>query len=197
MQGDYAQAKIDYDNALALNPTADFPYAFSMMLALREGRISDAVNFMQIIVTEFPDTTLSKRMVSALSAEDIVFGPIFSAVGNLILGQYEAALVDIDASLAADEGFAESYMLKGLAHCNLDEYEEAEAAYSAGISIDPDLAILYMLRADVRFSLGDTQGSLEDAATARNVNLSDEFNALLDAGLTEGITCKNFFEYQP
>ena len=195
--GDYDQSRADYDRALELGPTADFPYAFSMMLALREGRLSDAVGYMQTIVTEFPDTTFSTRMVRALGTEDVIFGSIFPAVGNLLLGQYEATLEDIDTALAIDDNMTELYLIKGMALCNLDDFEAAEAAYSRGIEIDPDLALLYALRGDVHLAMGNVAAALEDTNAAREFNLGEEFDSLLDAGLTGEVTCKNFFDYQP
>ena len=42
LKGDYAEAKTDLERAIALHPNANFPYPIATLIALREGRISDA-----------------------------------------------------------------------------------------------------------------------------------------------------------
>jgi tetratricopeptide (TPR) repeat protein len=197
LTGDYLLAQSDLDRSLELSPTANFPYTFSIILALRDGRITDAFNNIQFIVNDFPDTTLSTRMMRAIGTENSLLGPIFPAVGNLILGQYEAALTDIDVALAIDDNLAELYMMQGLAYCSLEDFEAAEAAYSNAIERDPEFALLYMLRANARFELNNLAAALEDVGIAQGFSLGAEFDTLLDAGMAGEVTCQNFFDYQP
>ena len=53
--GDYAAAEADLERSIALHPNTNFPYPFATLIALREGRISDARQLMQTALTEFPD----------------------------------------------------------------------------------------------------------------------------------------------
>jgi tetratricopeptide (TPR) repeat protein len=148
-------------------------------------------------LTEFPDTTLSERIMRALGTDDLIFGPLFPAVGHLILGQYDESLQNIDAALAIDDNIAELHMMQGLAYCSLEDFEAAEAAYSNAIERDPEFALLYVLRANARFELNDLAAALEDVSIARGFNVGAEFDALLDAGVAGEVTCQNFFDYQP
>jgi len=58
------------------------------------------------------------------------------------------------------------------------------------LSIEPTYPLLYLLRAEVRKDQNNVVGALADAASARQANLSAEFNALLDDQTT---TCENFW----
>ena len=45
----------------------------------------------------------------------------------------------------AEPSYSEMYLLKGLSYCNMDEYQKAEEAYSAGLEVDPSFTVLYFL----------------------------------------------------
>ncbi len=202
LKGDYALAQADIDRALALDPQANFPYAFALMLALRDGRIDDTEALIGETLDLFPNPTLGNRILTATFGEDlpknfpIDYGNTLSAFGNVLLGQYEAAIDDAEAALVVSPDRAELYMIQGLAHCNLRDYAAAEMAYSRAIENDPDLAVLYLLRAEARKKLGGTNlvGALSDFAVARRAELGDEFAQLVEDGFNDIVTCENFLD---
>jgi tetratricopeptide (TPR) repeat protein len=193
LKGDYAQAKADLDRSLALHPTANFPYPIATMIALREGRIGDARTLMQTVLTEFPDPSEANRIIAALYGDQnaLIWGPIFSAFTNQVIGQYENVVRDTEAALALNNQLSDLYLIQGFAYCNLRRYPEAETAYTQGLDIEPNYPLLHLLRAEVRRNQNNLIGALADVADAREANLSAEFNALLD---DSSATCENFWE---
>ncbi|MBI1258820.1 MAG: protein kinase [Chloroflexi bacterium] len=192
LKGDYADAKTDLDRAIALHPNANFPYPIATLIALREGRISDARQYMHTVLTDFPDPTAATRIIEAIYGDQnaLIWGPIYSAFTNQVIGQYQNVVRDTQAALALDSHISDLYVMQGFAYCNLHEYPEAETAYTQGLSIEPGYPLLFLLRAEVRKDQNNVVGALADAAAARQANLSAEFNALLDDQTT---TCENFW----
>ncbi len=200
LKADYRQASVDLDTSLRLEPNANFPYLFSVSIALREGRIADAQQLMREVLARFPDPSLGNRTITATYGDQfpIPFGPLFSAFGNLLLGRYEDVITDAEQGLVMDSQIPEIYMLQGLAHCNLDDDESAVDAYTAAIELAPDFYTLYLLRGDARFRADDVDGSNQDAATATDPDngLDNALMPYLLAGVRGELTCKNFFSYE-
>ena len=195
---DFEQAKIDYARSLELGPEAVFPYPFLMMLALRDGRITDATGYLNIIVTEYPDSSLSVRMMRAFGADQaMVFGEVFPAFGNLILGQYQEAIQAVENSLAVDDSVPDLYLLRGFAECGLEDYAAAEADFTTALETDSDFAVIYLLRSGVRFAQDNFTGAAEDVIKAQSFDLGEEYAAFIEAGVNGEVTCANFFAYQP
>ncbi|NWF68100.1 MAG: protein kinase [Chloroflexi bacterium] len=192
---DFTGAQEDYARVFTMNPDANFPYIASTVLALRQGRIADTRGYVQTVLTRFPDPTLANRISQVYYGRRAqnVFGPLFNAFGSLLLGQYEQGIAAAQQASAVMPTLADPYLIEGYAHCNLEQYEEAEAAYSQGILLDPDFAILYMLRAEVRQNLGRLPGALQDVRALRAVDLGAEFAQLVAQGVSGEVTCANFF----
>jgi serine/threonine protein kinase/tetratricopeptide (TPR) repeat protein len=197
LQGDYEQARADLDQAIALGPTANFPYFTSLILAIRQGRWIDLQNLLQAVITQYPDPLFSTRTLQAIYGEgsDNVFGPMFAATGNLLLGQYDQAATAAQQTLEKNDQLADMYLAWGLALCNQGQYEAAEAAYSDGITVEPGHIALHALRAEVRLRLGQTTESLADADVVLNSELGDAFAPLLQAGISGEWSCETFFDF--
>jgi Flp pilus assembly protein TadD len=92
LNGEYDLARADYERAIALGPKANFPYVFSAMIALREGRMADAAALMKTVLADFTDPAFGNRIILALYGDEIpiIWGPTFSAFGNLILGLWKS-----------------------------------------------------------------------------------------------------------
>ncbi len=198
LEGDFETAKGLYERSIALGSNASWPYILSSMIALREGRISDATSLIDVILTEFPDPEFGMRLVSSFfgtNARD-PWGPAFSAFINAMLGQYDDVLEYTEQALEEYQ-FADAYMLQGLAYCNLGDYEQAEAAYDNAIELEPDFAVLYLLRAEVRLKQGDQIGALADFGAATQLSPGGEFEAVLADASSGNIGCENFFSYRP
>lgn len=196
LQGDYARAREDYAQAITLGPDANFPYIVSLLIALHEGRLADMAHYLDTIVTEFPDPAFSTRMVQALFGEEVpnIFGPMFAAAGNLILGQYDRVIPETGAALAVLP-LADMYLAQGVAYCNLGDYAAAEEAYTQGIALEPDYVALYALRAEVRLRQDNMPDSLADGEVVLQSDLGDTFAPLIEAGLAGEWRCENFFSY--
>ncbi len=193
LKSDYGQAKTDLDRSISLHPNTNFPFPLATMIALRQGRISDARQLMHTVLTQFPDPSFANRIIQALYGEQnhLIWGPLFSGFTNLVIGQYQSVVSDTQAVLAINDQLADVYLMQGFADCNLHQYPEAEAAYTSGLAIDPHYPLLYALRAEVRRDQGNLVNALSDVTEARKANLSDEFNALID---NPKISCENFWE---
>jgi tetratricopeptide (TPR) repeat protein len=167
------------------------------MIALREGRMADAAALMHTVLTEFPDPAFGNRIILALYGDEVpnILGPTFSAFGNLILGQYDAAIRDSKAALAINDQLADLYFMQGFAYCNLEEYAAAEAAYTRGLETDPDFIVLYLLRAEVRTKQNNLVGAFEDVGTAQASELGDALAGLIAASQSGALSCENFFSY--
>jgi hypothetical protein len=57
------------------------------------------------------------------------------------------------------------YLLQGLSYCNIDGYQKAEEAYSAGLKVDPSFTMLHFLRAEVRSKMGNANGAAQDTGS--------------------------------
>jgi serine/threonine protein kinase/tetratricopeptide (TPR) repeat protein len=197
LKGEYDLAKADYERSFALGPKANFPYAFSAMIALREGRMADAAALMKTVLTKFPDPAFGNRIILAVYGDEvpIIFGPTFSAFGNLILGQYDRVVRDTEVALTINDQLVDLYFMQGFAYCNLKEYAAAEAAYTRGLETDPDFIVLYLLRAEVRAKQNNLGGAFEDVGTAQASELGDALAEVIAASQSGALSCENFFSY--
>ena len=82
-------------------------------------------------------------------------------------GNYEDALACTDLSITGYEGdeigLGDLYLRKGYLYTLLEDYESAETWLNRGIELHSSPEA-YLTRAQVRLSLGDTQGALDDVA---------------------------------
>jgi tetratricopeptide (TPR) repeat protein len=124
-----------------------------------------------------------------------VFGPMYAAFGELLLGQYERALENVDQALAINPNIADLYLVQGLAHCALGDYQAAEAAYTRGIEVEPDYIALYALRAETHLRQKDLTAVNADARVVIQSDLAPMFAALMQAGLTGEWQCDQFFDF--
>ncbi len=195
--GQYDLAKADYERALELGPNANFPYAVLLMMAIREGQFVTMQDMLTTIITRFPDPTQSARILDATFGPGMpsVWGPAFSAMGNVLLGQYETAVEDTQAALAIYPPFSDMYFVQGLAYCNLDYYPAAEEAYSKGIELDPNLTVLYVLRAEARARQQNLTGVMEDMKAVQDSPLADQMLPLFDLASRGELSCKDFFTF--
>jgi serine/threonine protein kinase/tetratricopeptide (TPR) repeat protein len=161
------QARIDLDAAVSLQPDANFPYIFRVLLALHEGRLDDAFRDIEIVLTEFPDPGFMERLIQATFGDQLAdpYALMLSAVANQMLGRHDRAIANTAAGLAILPDLADFYLIQGVSYCALGEYAAAETALSRGLMREPDFWLLYLLRADARLQQGDTEGAEADFRT--------------------------------
>ncbi len=209
-KSDLVRGNSDLEQAIALMPDANLPYVSAMMIALREGRITDAQALASTVLAEFPDPELTNRAFTTLyGSADVnpVSGAYFAAATNIILGRYEHIENDLSdvlaqAPLPADGGtvqepFAVSdlLMMHGLALCNLDSPDKARQAYDQAIAITPDDPLLYVLRAEVAQRAGDSTAAEQDFEAARERSLDPTFDPWIEAAVAGQWTCTNLLDY--
>lgn len=204
LAGNYDAAKADYAESIARHPNMNFPYVVSALLALREGRMIDALSDFDTILREFPDPSFASRVINAYmgdQAAQTVTGPLFAAVGNFVLKQYDQMLTNTQAAIAIQPDLLDLYALEGFAQCNLGDYAAAEAAYTSYIDQNPNVPLLYVMRGDVRLKLANLGGALEDSNQARTLitesGQGEELLPYIDAGIRLQVNCTNFFEWKP
>ncbi|MBI5930139.1 MAG: protein kinase [Chloroflexi bacterium] len=191
--GHFDEAKQTSDQSIAQpdSPTTNFPYIVQVLVALREGHLEDAIAANDTIAREFPDPTFSNRILQAVYGSDanLVYTWFNSAAGNLFLGQFNATISDTDKAISINPNITEVYMVRGLAYCNLEQYEDAETAYSQAIEKDPNFIALYLLRADARRKLNHLPEALEDVAVVTQSDLGDEFAPYLQQANEGNFDC--------
>lgn len=200
VNGDIREAKAQIDIAIGLEPTANFPYAFASMIALREGRFLDAQQLFNTAFERFPDPTWGNRIAQALigGSETVTYpfdvGNVVAAFSNITLGQYEQVVQNIEAALAVNDTLADQYFVLGLAQCNLGDYAAAEAAYSRGIELEPDYTLLYAMRTEVRGYQGNLMGAAADLQQVNQSDLAEMFTPFVGAFASGDVSCENLLD---
>ena len=211
--GEAPQAVADLEQAIALGPEANLPYVAALLIALREGHLADAQDLARTILEQFPDPELTNRAFATLygsQAASQITGAYFAAVTNIVLGQYSRVVDDLSATIALippdvmsdpapdqDAVLSDLFLVYGLAHCSLDRYEDAEAAFSQAIRFNKGYALAYVLRGQMRSVLGDEAGAARDFAGARGHKLGDEFDRWIDTAEQNRWTCATLWDYTP
>ncbi len=192
------QARADLDAAVSLQPGANFPYIFRVLLALHEGRLDDAFRDIETILTEFPDPGFMERLIRATFGEQLAdpYAILLSAVANQMLGRHDRAIADTAAGLAILPDLADFYLVQGISYCALGEYAAAETALSRGLMRDPDFWLLYLLRADAQLQQGDEAGAAADFRALNNSPLAETYGPLASSIRAGEVGCATLLTLQ-
>src|SRR5262249_49978527 len=121
----------EMEYSIKLHPDLPFPQASSVYVALREGRITDAVDLAnQFLANVPPDTFLTNRLMTQWGLPSIY---LYVPLSKMLAGQYQAALDSLGEQLSSG-GSANPFMI-GLAQCNLGNYDDAKRAFIAAENI--------------------------------------------------------------
>lgn len=191
---DYTDARLDIDKSISLGPDAGWPYMWGMLIALRQGRLSDVPFNMRGIMSSPSENPLfvQQFMTALFGAKNAqLLGNSMAAIGHLSIGQFNVSSQEVDSVLAVAPTYAEMYLLKGLNYCNVDDYKKAEQAYTAGLKVDPTFTMLYFLRAEVRGKQGNTKGASEDLAIVVQSDISENLKPYIEAAQAGQFSCKD------
>lgn len=195
--GDNQRAREDLERAIALGPDANFPYMLLLMLSIREGDLLVAQETMETVFREYPDPRFGSLIVSTTFGDDfpVFFAPVFSAFGNLTLGQYALMLEDIEQAIAIEPNLSDLYMMRGYAYCNLDDHEAAEEAYTQALALDPEFTALYVFRAESRRNTGNLLEAALDVGMALSNDPDGIWAPIVAAAQDGSLNCKNLLTY--
>jgi tetratricopeptide (TPR) repeat protein len=185
-------ARADLERSIALQPEANFPYLQLALLDLHEGKLEQAKTQLAVVAKQFPDPNAGNRLLSAFFGDtrnEIGIAP--NAFGNLLLGRYLDVIRDTESTLQIQNPSADLFLVRGLAQCARKQYSEAEAAYSSGLSSDPDFTLLYLLRAEARLRQQNQQGALEDLGAVQQSPLAPAFAPYLAQAQAGTLSCES------
>ncbi len=193
--GEFDAARADFDQAIALKPDANFPYVYAALLALRQGRVTDAAMSVNVILREYPDATFMNRLITATFGENTqnAYGVTVAAFSSLVLGRYQDALEATRSGLVFFANNADLYLVQGLASCALGSNLSAERAYSQALARAPDHVIAHLLRAETRLKRTETDAAEADLERVRTLAPSDDLEPLIAAVQAREVGCQNFF----
>ncbi|NDJ79078.1 MAG: tetratricopeptide repeat protein, partial [Chloroflexi bacterium] len=189
-------ARADMEQAIALEPDANFPYIYATLIALHEGRITDAGIEIGTILALFPDPNYMQRLVEATFGTQFpdAFSLTMSAFTNLVLKNYEAVVEDASQGIELTSEYSvDAYMMRGFAYCALDDYVAAEADYTRALELDPGFMLAYVLRGEVRRAQGDYSAANDDFNVVRDDPNSEELYPLVRAVRAGQLDCTTFF----
>ncbi len=99
--------------------------------------------------------------------------------GNAALEQrqFEQAVAQYDAAIAADPQFALAYVSRGNAYLGLSNYDAAISDYSNALAMDGALAEAFRARGELYWSIGDLTNAEQDFATLVQLRPDDSADA--------------------
>jgi tetratricopeptide (TPR) repeat protein len=196
--GDLSSARADFASAIVLDPPANFPYLYSSLVAMQEGRLQDARVFLATALQKFPDPTYGEKIVYAYTGTKTDYPHLdaLSSYGRLILGQYSEAVAIANRGIQIVP-LPSLYFIKGTAQCNLKQYQESEDSLTKGLEIDPNFGLLYLLRADVRTKLGNRDGAQSDLVLLQSTNQFALLAPYLQNTQPGALNCENLFTTKP
>src|SRR5262249_20380433 len=106
ISGKIDDSKADLDQAIALGPDANIPYALAVNIAIRQGRITDAKNLLKVMQAKFPDPAFTQRSFTIAfgdpSTSNMGWALTISTASNLFLGQFDKVIEDADLAIKLD-----------------------------------------------------------------------------------------------
>jgi serine/threonine-protein kinase len=193
-QGMFDRAQTVLERAITLSPSTNYPHVILISIYMRQGQLVTAQEMIGFVRENFPDTTIANRIMNAVfNLEGIELTYLTEIFGYFILGQWSSVLDVINRANFSD-AYADVSLLAGLAHCNLRQYEQAEASYTRLIETDPDYLLAYLLRAESRLKQQKTADALADIGVIINSDMAQTFAPLLAGAQNGTISCENILD---
>ena len=153
--GNYADAIVDYDKAIAVNPRHAKTYIDRGIAKLNTADYVGAV-------ADF-DITLDNNPQDA-----VVYNSRGIAKGYL--KDYNSSIADFDRALDINSQYAEAYHNRGFANLELGKNENAIMDFDQSIKLQPRHAEGYLNRSNAKAKMGDHEGSIADLEQAIEIN---------------------------
>jgi tetratricopeptide (TPR) repeat protein len=195
-------AKADLQQAIDLGPKTALPYDYAAILALREGRLSDAAGLIRQVRERFSaQRSFDNNFYIHLFGQENLFGLTIAAIDQLLAGQNLKAVEYAQRALAFPENpilndrlRGDLHFISGFAQCNGGDDGAANDSYSRALEYSPDFGLLYLLRADVRSRLGDLEGAQADLSAASSGPQAVQLQPFIQAAVAGNLTCKNLLQ---
>jgi len=160
--GDYDQAIVEYEKAIALDPELVTAYSNRGGVYLNLGEYEQAIADCDRAIELDPELT------SAYYNRGGVY---------LNLGDYKQAIADYDRAIELDPELAMAYSNRGYAYDEIEQYEQALANYDKAIELAPELAKAYGNRAVTFAKLEQYEQAMADCdqAIALDRNLATAY----------------------
>jgi tetratricopeptide (TPR) repeat protein len=193
-QGDFDTAHSDIDQAIALKPPVNWAYSVGTLIALREGNLTEAVRLSAEARERIRMPIYGDRILQSLLGNQInSVAPITAAYSNLLFEQYTAAIADTQRAIAGRPTNADPYLMQGLAYCATQHYADAEAAYTAGMTHEPDFMLLYLLRSEVRAKQGNLLDAFNDIKAVQQSPQAALYATIIARVQEQSVSCSTFF----
>jgi len=201
---DATLANSTIQQALVLNPPVSLPYTSATMQALRDGELLQASQYIDTIVQQLNDPTLTQRIFDILLGIPTSDGTLPLVFSNLVIGQYEASLDAAESFLnnemAGSQGIfgnsANVLLMSSIAQCGLGNFQEAEFGLQVVLSSDRDFDFARLMRADVRLARGDDEGAQSDIDRVLIREGGEIYQPYADAILADTLGCQNILSSQ-
>jgi len=194
--GQMDRAEADLQAAIALEPTANFPYVYRALLALRAGEWAEASAMLRIIVQEFPDPSYMERLITATFGDKVPspYDLLLSAFTYQALGRYDQALEQATQGAALFSGMADFRLLQGVAQCTLGKNADAEISLTRAIDYDPSLVLARLLRASIRLADDRSAGAEQDLEAVLASAQGASFAAQVEMARAGRLDCAALFD---
>jgi len=155
--GELSEAVIEYKNVLQIDPNSAEAHWQLSQVYFEDGRAREAFWELRETVRLDPENIDAKLQFAQLS---------------LIAGEIEEALKQVDEVVAMEAAREQAWALKGQAHDQLQQLEEAEAAFRKGVEVAPDSRVALTVLASFLRERGqrlEAAPLLEEAAKAEPI----------------------------
>jgi tetratricopeptide (TPR) repeat protein len=174
--GDYREALINYDRAIALNP--NYASAYYNRGLLKQDQLND------------PQGALADYNKAIALKSDLIEAYSNRGVLKYQMNDPQGALADYNKVIALKPDDAITYNNRGNLKDDLNDPQGALADYNKAIALKPDFATAYSNRGNLKDKLNDPQGALADYNKA--IALKPDFAAAYyNRGILEKIKLNN------
>ncbi|WP_407120149.1 tetratricopeptide repeat protein [Bradyrhizobium sp. STM 3561] len=144
---DYDRAIADYDQAIALAPDAEGPFANRGIVHRKKQEYDQAI----------ADLT---RAIALGGKDGLVYFNRAEAYNGT--GDHDRAIADLDRAIALEPKSAGNYVGRGVAYYNKKDYDRAIADFNRAIAMDPKFGGAYYFRASAFNAKKDFDSAIAD-----------------------------------